>query len=274
MKFIIGDIHGCYHTLVKLIDRIMVADSDATFVFVGDYMDRGLHSKEAVDYIIGLQEEGAVCIRGNHDEVIDWLLNKHCLTDIGTMCGGYVTDESVMSWWFVNGIKPTLENYGVDIESHFWNPSLWARQFRDVVPDSHKNFLKQLPLCWENDTHFACHAYIRPNEPLPREADKLVIPDGQKKEVIWERFPRGYKNADRASIRECLIPVKTQWDKIGVFGHTPVSYYGAAAPIKYDKLRLIDTGAFDGNYLCGYCCELDNWILQATDEKDIKKNGV
>lgn len=255
MTWVVSDVHGCYHTLVKLIDRIMVADSDAELVFVGDYFDRGLHSKKVIDYILTLD---ATCIRGNHDEIMDWLLNKHSLTDISMMSGGWSTDEAIMSWWFVNGLKPTLQSYGIDMKDA-WNPVEWAQQFREGTPESHKLFLKNLPLCWENDTHFVCHAYIRPDEPLPRELGKLTIPQTQKEEVIWERF-------HRELLEDSEKPV---WDKIGVFGHTPVSYYGAVAPIKVDKIRLIDTEAFRGEYLCGYCCQLDSWILQATDDKDI-----
>ena len=176
---------------------------------------------------------------------------------------GDLSDGNIMTWWLMNGLKPTLINYGVDVTSGMWNPIGWAEEFRKVVPETHKEFIKQLPLCWENETHFACHAYMRAYEPLPRERDKLSIPETQKEEVLWERFTSMWiQNPNKDPV---------MWDKIGVFGHTPVSSYSAVAPIKMDRIRLIDTGAFDGGYLCAYNTSVDDWILQATDEKDLEK---
>ena len=122
--------------------------------------------------------------------------------------------------------------------------------------------MSDLPLYWENETHFACHAYFPPEcNPM----DKNFNIQRFAGEVLWDRFPRDEKTG---SLKLINPPV---WPKIGVFGHTPMEYYKAAAPIKYHKIRLIDTGAFDDEYLCGYCCEEDNWILQATIPKDIGK---
>ena len=38
MKYIIGDVHGCYDTLMALIAKL---PEDAEIVFVGDLIDRG-----------------------------------------------------------------------------------------------------------------------------------------------------------------------------------------------------------------------------------------
>ena len=51
MQYIIGDIHGCADTLQKLLAKVRAADEDAKFVFVGDYIDRGLKSKEVVGLV-------------------------------------------------------------------------------------------------------------------------------------------------------------------------------------------------------------------------------
>lgn len=262
MQFIISDCHGCFHTLVKLIDRIRHVDPEAQFVFVGDYVDRGLYSKEVVDFVIDLQKTGAVCLRGNHDDVIDWILNKHSLTDLSEVCSS-TDDITVCVWWLYNGFSPTIASYGVKPSCDFQER---MNQFRKAVPDAHKEFFKTLPFVWENETHFACHAYLCPNEV---QSNPLVISDTRRTETLWERFPKDVQYADRPSTREALKPIEIKWDKIGVFGHTPVSYYGAVAPIKHSKLRLIDTGVFEGNYLCGYNCDLDDHMLQATDSRDL-----
>ena len=41
MHYVIGDVHGCFDEMITLIKKIESADSDARFVFVGDFFDRG-----------------------------------------------------------------------------------------------------------------------------------------------------------------------------------------------------------------------------------------
>ena len=48
-KIIIGDIHGCFLTLNKLLfDDLKINKSD-TLYFLGDYIDRGPSSKQVID---------------------------------------------------------------------------------------------------------------------------------------------------------------------------------------------------------------------------------
>lgn len=90
-------------------------------------------------------------------------------------------------------------------------------------------------------------------------------------EMLWSRFPvnqvdiQSYGQSSPAGVG-CSLPV---WDKIGVFGHTPMHSYGGLDPIRHGNLRLIDTGAFMGRSLCAYIVEQDDHILQATDSRDI-----
>lgn len=70
--YIISDLHGCFYTLKKLIEKVRRKNESPQFVFVGDYVDRGLNSKQCVELLIQLQSEGAICLRGNHDDVMMW----------------------------------------------------------------------------------------------------------------------------------------------------------------------------------------------------------
>lgn len=267
MIWIISDIHGCYHTLVALVDKVKFADANAKFVFVGDYVDRGLLNKECIDFVIKMQHEGASCLRGNHDDVIDWILNGQSYSDMREHVAGQPDPEKVVHWWLWNGFAPTLESYGVQSHHRPKGPYseapdgfLVQADFQEKVPQEHKDFFNNLPLYWENDTHFCCHAWMRPDEELPR--DMKFMRSDRAEETLWSRF-------DRHPVAKTFIPVTTKWDRIGVFGHTPVTQYGAVTPIKYDKIRLIDTGVFLDNYMCAYCCEQDDWLLQSTDSRDI-----
>lgn len=66
--FAIGDIHGCIKSLKTLLSRIS-PQGDDTLVFLGDYVSKGSHPKEALDYIFQLKENyQVVMVRGNHDQ--------------------------------------------------------------------------------------------------------------------------------------------------------------------------------------------------------------
>lgn len=269
MQWIISDVHGCFFTLQKLINRIKNVDPEAQFVFIGDYFDRGLFSKECVEYILQMQADGAVCLRGNHDNVIDFIANGECEGYIGDLC----PPSMVVHWWRRNGFNEVLTNYGVTshlaIAGPYGQTPLQGEiqeEFIDKFPESHKQFVRNLQLYWENETHFACHAYLPPD--VDHIVDRNFNPQLNANEILWERFPRSWKDGTLS------INPPPVWSKIGVFGHTPVGYYGATTPInQYPNLRLIDTCVFADEYMCGYCCSSpDNWILQATDPRDIGKD--
>lgn len=268
MNWVVSDIHGCFLTLEKLLHRVRTADEHAQFVFVGDYVDRGFKNKEVVDLMIQLQQQGAVCLRGNHDNVIDWLLNDKCLGNLKEYVRGRVCYDSVMNWWMWNGLEPTLVSYKVPpypISIGPYGAKSWedtVMRFRENVPQDHKDFFRNLPLFWECDTHFACHAFFKPEQELPRRLSHFAQTEELVHYTLWERF-----RPDLLT-KNFKPPSVIKWDKIGVFGHTPIQSYNAVAPIKYDKIRLIDCGPMMNGYLCAYCCETDNWILQSVIKED------
>ena len=66
-RFAIGDIHGCAKALRSVIEAIDPQPEDE-IVFLGDYVDRGPDSRDAVDQIIDLQTRTqVVALRGNHE---------------------------------------------------------------------------------------------------------------------------------------------------------------------------------------------------------------
>ena len=93
---VIGDIHGHIKALVGLIDLINQNPED-TFVFFGDYINRGPDSKRVLQFIIDLRQRcNVVCIMGNHEEM---MINAYA-------------DPSTMGWFLENGGHATLQSYG------------------------------------------------------------------------------------------------------------------------------------------------------------------
>ena len=77
-RYAIGDVHGCFYTLKKLLDSISLSKSDMVFL-LGDMINRGKRSREVIDYIILMRSKGFQIhpIRGNHEHFILSLLEKN-----------------------------------------------------------------------------------------------------------------------------------------------------------------------------------------------------
>lgn len=61
----IGDVHGCYRTLRRLLSNRAIAPEDRLW-FVGDLVNRGPRSLETLRYVADLGERATVVL-GNHD---------------------------------------------------------------------------------------------------------------------------------------------------------------------------------------------------------------
>lgn len=87
--FVIGDVHGCYYTLMKLVEEL---PKNAKLIFVGDLCDKGNFSKEVVEYVIQNEHK---CILGNHEHLmLNNIDDKGSKWATQTNFGGYKTIES------------------------------------------------------------------------------------------------------------------------------------------------------------------------------------
>ena len=108
--FTIGDIHGCFDSFIELVENKIQLQKSDKLILLGDYIDRGNKSKEVVDFIIELQEEGydIVPLMGNHEAL---LLDAF-------------ESEKNISIWIQNGGNETLKSFEIssvkDIESKYF----------------------------------------------------------------------------------------------------------------------------------------------------------
>lgn len=92
---IIGDIHGCYKTLNKLLDKL---DLDKGVVFVGDLIDRGPESAHVVSLVRQMCLKPNIhCVKGNHEDMMALAVLK---------------DRSKVTW-MANGGDTTIQSYTV-----------------------------------------------------------------------------------------------------------------------------------------------------------------
>ncbi|MBU3727758.1 MAG: serine/threonine protein phosphatase [Phycisphaerales bacterium] len=130
---IVGDIHGHVRALDALLHAASPGLGDR-LVFLGDYVNGGPSSAQVLDRLIRLQRaHGAVCLRGNHDDLFERVLDSPSGMDAFMALGGAVT----------------LASYD--------GPH--AR----TVPKSHRAFLGGLPLAWHDERVICIHGQIDPH---------------------------------------------------------------------------------------------------------------
>jgi serine/threonine protein phosphatase 1 len=154
--YAIGDVHGRADCLTQLLDmieadRLANPVAASKIVMLGDYTDRGPHSREVVEMLAGRANDGDfICLKGNHDE---WFLSFLTDPDEG---------DGFLNW---GGIQ-TLESYGVDLTGSIRSNAELARELSRLIPPEHRRFLSHLRLFHEEGDYFFCHAGVRPGVAL------------------------------------------------------------------------------------------------------------
>lgn len=64
-SIVIGDIHGCYYTLMNLLDKVGFDVSSDHLYLLGDVVGKGKHSERVLDFLLTLDKISVTL--GNHD---------------------------------------------------------------------------------------------------------------------------------------------------------------------------------------------------------------
>ncbi|MDX8046502.1 metallophosphoesterase family protein [Gracilibacillus sp. S3-1-1] len=76
-KLVISDIHGHGQQLLSLLDKAKYYPSSDQLILLGDYIHKGPDSKKTVKIVRQLYENGAIALRGNHEQrEIDQYMSK------------------------------------------------------------------------------------------------------------------------------------------------------------------------------------------------------
>ncbi len=164
MIAVIGDIHGCFNTLKKLVKKIWDKYPGVPLYSVGDLVDRGNFSCEVVEYIIS---EGIKFTPGNHDYMFYYFIH-HPSSGLG-------------SAWLYNGYESTMDSY--------------KERYEKI--GEHLEIIRSAPLYYNLDDCFISHAGIsvyfknRLPENILDNIQKLeqVISDelGTEEGILWTR---------------------------------------------------------------------------------------
>ncbi|MCX7909814.1 MAG: serine/threonine protein phosphatase [Ignavibacteria bacterium] len=157
-RIVVGDVHGCFFTLKKLLlEVVQIGESDKIY-FLGDLIDRGPRVKQTLDFVIDLWEKGkAVAIRGNHE---DMLLQS-------------ISDPIALVNWEYNGCQTTL--YGFNVK----HPK--------DIPVNYIHFFESMPFYVELEKYVLVHGDLDFNSPDPFE-NKYYMVWGRSRKVVPEKI--------------------------------------------------------------------------------------
>jgi len=188
--YAIGDVHGCYELMRRLIDRIgehhaaLPEPRALHIVFLGDLIDRGPDSAAVLDFVYNLQlkSDRVVTLLGNHEEAMLNVLDG---------------DASMLRHWLGFGGRETLQSFDIDPPAPDEHPREFLRRLQSGTPRAIVRWLRSLPLTAQSGDYFFCHAGVRPDVSLRRQS---------RKDLLW--------------IRDDFLDHDEELDAVIVHGHS------------------------------------------------------
>lgn len=221
---VISDIHGELDMFLRLLTDVNYNPKQDQLILLGDYVDRGPRSMELLNKVIELQSQGAIVLKGNHEDMMIKALTQD--------------DERAWKHWaHQNGGGNTLQSYGFT-ESDYLVPDgdVFIKPIlKSEVLNQHLQFIQSLDPIIEFEDKIFVHAGIHPQKSIV-DTDPYIF--------MWirEDFYNEYHG-----------------DKTVIFGHTATKYLHnnpSNHTVYFGKNRIIgiDGGAVYGGQL--NCLEL------------------
>lgn len=219
---VIGDVHGQVAELSDILDQLRDSPGfdDRWIVFIGDLVDRGPDPRGAVDQFLELlaQHPRTTAIAGNHEFAMAAALDLIPTPDYS---------DWAERWCDHYGAEETFASYGApfgDLDA-----------LREAMPETHREWIADLPWCVEHPHYLFVHAGLDPNQPYAMQRAVLHERDFTLTRPPW-LCSKTY--VESGVPYDCPQTV--------VSGHVPVPtvHFG-------DRRILIDTtGGVEGDLSC------------------------
>lgn len=209
-KWIIGDIHGCFETLMALIQKLPQGTKSEDIMYCGDMIDRGPDTRSVINYI---RESGSQVVKGNHEDM---------------MCGSIedMADWGAPLWnsdWVANGGDVYLDEYK-SADGKIDNEALqadyeWLLSLPVVIVDSIKDDKGRNLVVSHATSTATLDQYIH--------AMNMVV-DGVNEDVTEHMmidFKHQVSNLEMIMIWDRKVPRFSCTKYFNVFGHTPIDNF-------------------------------------------------
>ena len=170
--YCIGDIHGRDDLLQQLHDKILEDAASfngaRTIIYLGDYIDRGEHSRQVIELLLNKPLPGfdSIHLRGNHEQsLLDFLV-----------------EAEIGRGWFNYGGLQTLISYGVrysKIPTSIKDLQFLQGELKARIPTGHLNFFEKTRIAHTVGSYYFVHAGVNPRLTLEQQTpeDQLWIRD-------------------------------------------------------------------------------------------------
>lgn len=227
--YAIGDIHGSLQALERLHEMILLDAGGfagpKSLIYLGDYIDRGEHSKEVIDLLLEepFADFNRIFLLGNHEQsLLDFLEHPH----------------SVAAWLTYGG-RATLRSYGVSVERDYAHRPV--ENLRDELawhlPQKHLEFFRSMRLYHLAGSYCFVHAGIRPGIP---------ISDQRNEDLLWIRddFTRSQTHHDHIVVHGHSITAEVDWNENRIGIDTGAFHSGVLTclVLEGDEQRVLQTG--------------------------------
>ncbi|WP_315832742.1 metallophosphoesterase [Bradyrhizobium prioriisuperbiae] len=156
-SYVIPDLHGRHDLLVAALDVIATrAHGDPlTLITLGDYVDKGPHSRQVIATISALQSDPPtgwrmICLMGNHD----WMMREA------------VRKPETQEFWMARGGDIALASY--------------ADMPDGGIPEAHVRWLEALAPMHVDRHRVFVHAGVDSGQPLDQQSERTLL---------WKRYP-------------------------------------------------------------------------------------
>lgn len=235
---IISDIHGCIDEFNELLRKVRFNRNSDRLILLGDYVDRGPASREVVERTMELVlHDNAIALRGNHDQrLVDLVLGD---------------DAAVKAKFREHGGLQTLQSY-IDFKgTEITDEVIRQAQLNIAQRDGrHIEFLRGLPLYYEDDAHIYVHAGLNP------------------KYSNWKEQPE----RDFMYIKGDFYLHRTRVDKKVVFGHSRTEEIQQRSDIWFAEDKIgIDGGCAYGQQLNALIVENGSYLTERVLSKQVRR---
>jgi serine/threonine protein phosphatase 1 len=173
-RYAISDIHGCFYTLKELLNSIGFNKNDQLFL-LGDYINRGSHSKELIDFLMQLQQEGYQInfLKGNHESML--------------------FDSFIYDDW-PGGDEKTLKSFGIN---HL-----------KELPEKYRRWFSKLKYCQSSGKYILVHAGLDFNrQNILEETENMIWITDWYNNIDYKRLEdriiiHGHKSLSKKAILE------------------------------------------------------------------------
>lgn len=205
--YVIGDIHGGLKALQQVLQRAKVASNDV-LIFLGDYADGWSETPAVIDFLIALNKtHTCIFMQGNHEEMLLKWLKKEDDNELWRFHGG---EASVQAYQNIPLRK---------IEEHI----AFLQKLHEYYVDEHNRLF--------------IHAGFTHLKGVSFEYFKEMF---WWDRTLWETAMAIDGNLNENDLR---YPQRLKLYKEIFVGHTPVTRFGASAPMNFANVWNVDTGA-------------------------------